>query len=129
MSEPQIIPLEYSYKKDNNNLWVLNLDDLPIDKDVIKDSQIVHFSPGAVGGNHKHPRTEWFIAMGELVLYWLDSTGKRHEKFMTDPEKVVLIKIPPFVPHAVKNISEFKFGVLFEYADAKQHAVESYHVI
>lgn len=67
--------------------------------------------------------------MGELVLYWVDNTGKRQEKFMTDSEKVLLIKIPPLVPHAVKNISEFKFGVLFEYADAKQYDVEPYRVI
>lgn len=129
MNKPKIIKLNYSYKKEKVNLWALNLDDIPIDKDVIKDTQIVHFSPGTIGGNHKHPRIEWYIGIGELVLYWLDEEGNKHEQFMSSDEGLLLIKIPPFVPHAVKNISEFKFAVLFEYADAKQYDVEKVTVI
>lgn len=129
MQEPQITKINYSYKKEHFDLWALNFDDIPIDKDIVKDTQIVHFAPGSIGGNHKHPRTEWFIAIGELILYWVDEDGNKHEKVMSSEDGILMFKIPPFVPHAVKNVSEFKFGVLFEYADAKQYEVEPYHVI
>lgn len=129
MQEPQVTKLDFSYTKENGKVWVINKQDIPIDVDRIQDEQIVYFSPGSVGGNHAHPRTEWFIGIGELVLYWQDESGKRYEQFMKSEGKVLLIKIPPYLPHAVKNISDFKFGVLFEYADAKQHSVEQVQLV
>jgi hypothetical protein len=55
MFSPKIITLDYSYKKPGADVWVLNIDDIPVDKSLIKDQQIVHFAPNAIGGNHKHP--------------------------------------------------------------------------
>ena len=129
MSSPKFKKLDYSYKRENIDLWKLNLDDIPVDKDEIKVSEIIHFPPGGLGGNHKHPRTEWFIGIGELVFYWIDEAGNKQEKFMNLDDGLLLIKIPPNVPHAVKNISEFKFGILLEYADAKQYDVEKVVVL
>lgn len=126
---PKFTKLDYSYKKENIDLWKLNLDDIPVDKDRIKVREIIHFPPGSVGGNHKHPRTEWFIGIGELVLYWQDEDGNKHENFLSNDEGLIMVQIPPFLPHAVKNVSEFKFGILLEYADAEQTDVQANPVI
>jgi len=128
-NSPVITKIAYSYKREHIDLWKLNLDDIPIDKDEIKQSEIIHFPPGSIGGNHKHPRIEWFIGIGELILYWLDESGQKHEKFLYSGDGLLLVKIPPYLPHAVRNISEFKFGILFEYANAKQYDVQKVKVI
>lgn len=119
MDKPRIITLNYTYKKPETEVWVLNIDDIPIDKNLIKDQQIVHLAPQTVGGNHKHPRTEWFIGIGDLIFVWLDENRVRHEEHMHPHGEIKLITVPPFVPHAVKNISHDKIGVIFELADAK----------
>ena len=129
MSSPEIITLKYSYKKPDTDIWVLNVDDIPVDKALVKDQQIVHFAPGAIGGNHKHPRTEWFVAVGDLVFYWLDDDGKRHEEHMHPNGEIRLITVPPYLPHAVVNRSKDQVAVLFELADGKQENVEEVKVV
>lgn len=124
MNSPTFTPLPYTYKKTDSDVWVLNLDDLPIDKESIKDQQIIHLAPEAVGGNHKHPRTEWFVAMGDLVLVWLDEHGVRQEKHMNPDGKLIITMVPPFLPHAVVNRSKTQFGILYEMADGKMRDVE-----
>lgn len=124
MLQPIITLLDYSYQKSETGLWVLNADDIPVDKGLIKDQQIVHFQPLAIGGNHKHPRTEWFIGIGNLIFYWLDSFGMLQELKMNPNGNLLLIEVPPLLPHTVINQSKTDTAVLFEYADAKQHDVE-----
>ncbi|MCD8484581.1 hypothetical protein LRY60_03180 [Candidatus Woesebacteria bacterium] len=74
---PKITPLNFTYKKDDSDVWVLNTDDIPIDKSLIKDQQFVHLAPLSVGGNHKHPRIEWFVAVGDLEFIWFDVNGEK----------------------------------------------------
>jgi uncharacterized RmlC-like cupin family protein len=126
--EPKITKLNYTYKKEGADVWVLNSDDIPIDKDKIKDQQIVHLAPQSVGGNHKHPRIEWFIAVGDLQLIWIDELGERHKEHMHPNGQIILFEIPPFLPHAVRNLSRDKSGVLFEFADGKMKDVEKIDV-
>ena len=129
MDKPRITTLNYTYKKPETEVWVLNIDDIPVDKNLIKDQQIVHLAPQSIGGNHKHPRTEWFIGIGELIFVWVDEHGKKHEEQMHPHGEIRLITVPPFVPHAVKNISADRTAVLFELADAKKKDVEKIEVI
>ncbi len=129
MPTPNVIPISYSYKKPESDVWVLNTDDLPIEKERIRDMQIVHLAIGSVGGNHTHPRTEWFVAIGDLELVWLDEEGKQHFMDMNPGGKLQMIEMPPHIPHAVRNKSIVKGRVLFECADMKQKDVEYVKVI
>src|SRR5260221_197894 len=79
---------------------------------------------GSLGGNHKHPGIEWFIGIGELELIWLDESGKKHTTHMNPNGQILLFEMPPFVPHAVKNISDAQRGMLIEFADGKMLDVE-----
>ena len=122
--KPEITPLNYTYKKEDTDVWVLNKNDIPVADDEINDEQIVHLAPKSVGGNHKHPRTEWFIGIGDLAFVWLDEQGQSHTEPMHPNGQILLIKVPPFLAHAVVNQSEDKVGILFEMADAKMENVE-----
>lgn len=126
--KPIITNLNYTYKKPESEVWVLNTDDIPVQKEIIKDQQIVHLAPLSVGGNHKHPRTEWFIGIGDLYFVWLDEDGARHEESMHPDGQIVLIEVPPYLPHAVVNKSKDKVGILFEMADEKMEKVEQVKV-
>lgn len=124
MLQPIITKLRYTYKKPESEVWVLNTDDIPIDATLINDQQIVHLAPGSVGGNHKHPRTEWFIGVGDLDFVWLDEQGISHLQHMHPNGQIILIEVPPFLPHAVRNNSQSTPGILFEFANDKMRDVE-----
>lgn len=129
MNKPNITKLNFTYKRDDTDLWVLNTDDIPVDKNLIKDQQIVHFAPKSFGGNHKHPRTEWFIGMGDLEFIWLDENGEQYRTHMNPKGQILLIEVPPLLPHAVLNKSDSKSGILFELADAKMVDVEQIEIV
>jgi hypothetical protein len=122
--KPQFTKLEFTYKKADADVAVFNMDDLPLNQETIKDIQLIHLGPQSIGGNHTHPRTEWFIALGDLVLHWLDENGLQHSEHMNPEGKLLLIKVPPQLPHAVENISASESAVLYEMADAKMSGVE-----
>ncbi len=119
VDSPIITPLKYSYHKPERGLWVLNEDMLPIPWDEISDRQIVHFAPKAYGGNHAHPRREWFVAIGDLLFVWLDNEGNRHEEQMQNGNQLLLFTVPANIPHAVFNRSSSNVGMLWEFADGK----------
>ncbi len=123
MNKPIITDFDFTYIKPGAGVSVIDLEDLPIDQSKIIDRQIIHFSPGAVGGNHAHPRTEWFIGFGELVLVWLDEQNEKHELKMFLPNKVRLIEMPPLLKHAVINKSKTNICLLYELANAKMAGV------
>lgn len=124
MTKPHITNLSYTYKKPDTDVSVLNSDDIPLDKSLIKDHQIIYFGPKSIAGNHKHPRREWFIALGELVLVWLDDKGNAHEELMNPAGKLLLFELPPYLPHSVYNRSTSEMAVLLEYSDSKIAKVE-----
>lgn len=124
MLSPTFTDLNYTYKKEDSDVWVLNTNDIPVEKSKINDQQLVHLAPLSVGGNHRHPRTEWFVAIGELLFVWLDENGVKHEEPMNPDGKLRLVMVPPFVPHAVVNQSSEKIGLLFDMADAPMSDVE-----
>jgi len=128
-NKPLVTKLDYTYKKPDTEVWVLNTDDIPVDLDKVKDQQIVHLAPLSVGGNHKHPRTEWFIGIGDLEFVWLDESGEKHVQHMHPDGQILLIEVPPFLAHAVRNASKTSNAVLFEYADMKQKEVEKVEVV
>lgn len=121
---PQIKQLDYTYKKPDTDVWVLNTDDIPVGDESIQDVQLVHLAPGSVGGNHKHPRTEWFIGIGDLLFIWLDDEGNTHQEHMHPDGQIMLITVTPYLPHAVANVSPDKVGILYEMADGKMKDVE-----
>lgn len=128
MLAPTIINLNHTYEKSDIGVWVLNTDDIPVDKGLIKDQQIVHLAPQGVAGNHKHPRTEWFIGIGDLTFVWFDEIGERHEEAMHPDGQIRLFTVPPFLAHAVVNNSNDKVGILFEMADTKMKGSEQVKV-
>lgn len=117
--KPVIQSLNYTYKKPDSNVWVLNTDDIPVDKELIHDVQLVHLAPGSAGGNHQHSRREWFIGIGDIIFIWLDDEGKPHQEHMHPDGQITLITVPPHLPHAVANLSKDKVGILYEMADSK----------
>ncbi|QQS38392.1 hypothetical protein IPM62_03330 [Candidatus Woesebacteria bacterium] len=129
MSSPTILNLNYTYKKPDTDVWVLNTEDIPIDKKLIKDMQIIHLAPKSIGGNHKHPRIEWFIGIGDLTFVWLDEKGEKYTEHMHPNGQIRLITVPPHIPHAVVNESQDKTAVLFEMADGKMKDVEQVKVV
>lgn len=116
---PTFQTLNYSYKKPDTDVWVLNTDDIPVDVQQIKDIQLVHLAPGSMGGNHTHPRTEWFIGIGDLIFVWLDENGTQQIEHMHPDGNIILITVPPHLPHAVANVSQDQVGILYEMADGK----------
>lgn len=127
--QPVITPLSYTYKKRDSDVWVLNTKDIPLDFTQIKDTQVVNLAPQSTGGNHKHQRTEWFVAIGELEFSWLDEVGSRQSLLMNPNGQLHLIEVPPFLPHAVRNISDTKGGILFEFGDGELLDVTDCEVI
>lgn len=128
--QPEVIKFNPSYTREDG-LMVINKEDVPFPEklDLTEDS-IVVFPPNAKGGNHKHPRTEVFVGFGELILYWLDENGEKQSMHMSgESSSLLLFVIPPFLAHAVVNESESEQAVLYEWADAKQHDVQSVDII
>lgn len=123
MLQPSFTPLDFSYQKKEMGLWVLNDLDLPLDKSKIQDKQLVHFAAQAVGGNHCHARTEWLIGIGELEFFWLEN-DHLFKRSMNPVDQLLLIEVPSFLPHAVKNTSLRLPAFLMEYADAKMTTTE-----
>lgn len=126
---PKITKLNYTYKKETGDVFVLNTDDIPVNKELIKDTQIVNIGPGVIAGNHKHSRIEWFVALGDLVLIWIDEEGKQQETHMNPEGGLRLIEVPPYLPHAVVNRSKTEKGIIFEMASAKMIDKEDVKVI
>lgn len=122
LTDPQIELISYTRRKPDQDIRLLNWKDIPLCS--VVDTQVIFFAPGTVGGNHRHPRTEWYIAFGDLVLYWLDKDGRRHQRKLNTRNELLLVMIPPFLPHAVKNVSKDQFALLLEMADAEQLNVE-----
>ncbi|NMC98927.1 MAG: hypothetical protein GYA62_04325 [Bacteroidales bacterium] len=129
MQFPEFIKLNYTYKKPESEVWVLNTDDLPLEKELIKDTQIVHLAPKSIGGNHKHSRIEWFIGIGDMEFVWQNEKGETQKEHMNPNGQITLIKVPPFVAHTVVNKSEDKPGILFEMANAKMSDAEIVKII
>jgi len=74
--------------------------------------------PGFIKANHYHKKTtEWFCVLeGKCVLLLKDKKTNTKMKMALDGGKPQLVKIPPFVEHATKNIGR-KDMILFAYAD------------
>ncbi len=123
-SNPIITHIDYTYKKTNSEIWVLNIDDIPVDSTRVHDRQIVRLGPLSIAGNHKHPRTEWFIGLGDLIFIWRDESGNRHEEHMNPDNRLKVIEVPPWLPHAVTNRSPTTFGLIYEMADRKMTEVQ-----
>ena len=123
----QQILITPTYKKENG-LWVLDLDDIKIPF-YIKERSIVNIPPSQIGGNHRHPRQEAFMGIGEyLELVW--NEGGKSKRVEMNPEgKLILFIIPPNLEHAVINNSEAVNGILIEFADEAQRDIEVRKVI
>jgi len=123
------IPIDPTYRKDNG-LWNLETSTLPFPNDFqIKERNVVYIPAGEFGGNHKHPRTEAFVGIGEeLFMVWQDEKGKKHEDKMMNGEQLYFFYIEPFTPHAVINKGQ-SFAVLTEFADGPNTNVERFNVL
>ncbi len=123
------IPIEPAYRKDNG-LWNLSTNSLPFPKDFkIAERNIVYIPTGEFGGNHKHPRTEAFVGVGEdLFIVWQDNAGKKQEDMMTGGKQLYLFIVEPFTPHAVVNRGS-GFAILAEFADGPNINVERAEVL
>jgi hypothetical protein len=124
-----ITPIAPAYKKDNG-LWSLRMDQLPLPEGfTAKESGVVYIPSGGHGGNHKHPRREVFVGIGDaLYLVWQDSEGHTHEKRMMDGEHLYLCDVEPLTPHAVVNKAA-GFAVLVELASGANVNVKPVKVI
>lgn len=125
--DPREFKVEPTYKKENG-LYVLDIYGIepPF---LVKERSLVCIPAGQFGGNHKHPRQEAFIGIGEeLELVW-QVGAEIYRKKMNPNGEPKLFVIPPFVPHAVINHSPENSAVLIEYADDVQHDVENCHLV
>lgn len=82
----------------------------------ISTFDFVKFKPGTKGGNHSHPRTEVFVALGPLTLHVLEKDGVRKINMGTEEERYTMFVMPPNVPHAITNDTNEEI-VLLELAD------------
>lgn len=84
----------------------------------------MYLEPNAICGNHKHPRTEWFIGFGELTLYWHDENSTIKSINLFEKNKMTIVAVLSHTPHAVVNNSATQFGLLYELADDIQRDIE-----
>ena len=128
--KPIITELNYTYKKEGTDIRVLNTKDIPIPKENSIDTQFITIPPENIGGNHKHPRTEYYIGMGsELELVWINNENKTEYLKMNPEGQLLLIEIPPMIPHAVVNKSKNQTAFLIEYANDVLKNTESVKVV
>jgi len=50
-----------------NGLFIINIDKIDNIPFIVKERSIVNIPPGELGGNHKHPRWEAFIGIGQGI--------------------------------------------------------------
>jgi hypothetical protein len=128
MNKVKIFKVSPKYVKEDI-LQVIQLDKLPIPYNIkIKDRSIVQMLPGAVGGNHIHPRIELFIGFGEVSFYYKDGNKIKTLEFGSSLNDIKLLFVPSMMPHAVKNTGH-NWAILYELADMKQIDVERYEVL
>jgi uncharacterized RmlC-like cupin family protein len=90
----------------------------------IRDAGLFLIPAGVIGGNHRHPRQECFIGLGEgLAVIWQDEHGQTHEEPMNPDGEVRLFHMPSMLPHAVINRGSGP-ATLYELADGPQVDVE-----
>ena len=120
----EILRFKPTYKKEDGLVVIDDLSvPLPEGFDV-KVQSIVIFPPEAKGGNHKHPRKEFFYSPGDLTLIYLDENGEKKEVSMASENgEYKLFVIPPDLPHVVVNQTDNEI-VMVEFADEEQHDVE-----
>jgi uncharacterized RmlC-like cupin family protein len=129
MPSPLITALQPTYRKPDSDVWVLNFEDIPVPTELVKDRQLVHLAPGSIGGNHTHPRTEWFVAIGKnITFYWLDEDNQLQHREMAPEGEILLFEVPSFLPHAIKNESA-QSGMLMEFGSDKMKDVERVMVV
>jgi oxalate decarboxylase/phosphoglucose isomerase-like protein (cupin superfamily) len=118
------IVFEPTYKKENG-LEVISESSIPFPENfIIKTRSLIIFPPGAMGGNHKHPRKEAFYATGDLTMVWVDKKGKKITESMAPRNgKYVLFLTEINRAHTVINRTDNEI-VLVEFANEEQHDVE-----
>lgn len=109
-----------------SGLWMIDLDALPLpDGFIIAEQNLIYLPPRAVGGNHRHPRTEIFIALGSgLVLVWDEAGEVQEQPMMPDADRPVMFIVEPNTPHAVVNRNKKVPASLYELADGPQRNVK-----
>lgn len=107
------------------------MNELPLPADFLNHHQIMlSIPPMQIGGNHKHPRREIFLSLSDDVeLHWIDQDGIAHINKMKEENQLYLFDVPPFVPHAIINLSQKSAAVLLELNDDYQHDVEPHKVL
>ena len=122
-------PIEPTYKK-VNGLWNLRTDQLPLPEGFnVNERSIVYIPSGEYGGNHKHPRREAFVGVGEeLYMIWEDEKSHIHEEKMMDGEQIFMFDVEPFTPHAVVNRGS-GFAILVELATGPNVSVERVDIL
>lgn len=126
--EPKITIIQPAYERENG-LQALDLDS--IEQSIgfkIVERSVVQIPVQQYGGNHKHPRTEIIIGLGDLELIWSDENNKIQKINMNDGV-FKMIEIPPNLPHAVLNKSQTSPATLIEYANSAQYDVERVSLI
>lgn len=106
--------------------WGLRpLQALGVGADAARECHAVSLRPGAVRGNHLHPRgTEWMLLFGGPVeLAWRepDEDEVRLRRFDGRP---VLVEIPPGTPHAVRSLAAEGESFLVAFSDEPEPPVE-----
>jgi hypothetical protein len=116
----QEIPFKTSYRHEEQEMWVLDLKDLPLPDTFKTDlpAHIIYMAPGGWGGNHRHRRTEAFVGIGDdLHIIWRDEAGEMHDaKMMEGKDGLKLFVVPSMLPHLVENRSS-SFALLYELYD------------
>lgn len=75
-------------------------------KEEIKQIYFSISKPGAVRGNHYHKRkVEWFCVVKGKVKFVVEGIQKKDRReFILDDENLVVVKVPPYIIHSLKNV-------------------------
>ncbi len=117
-----------TYTKENG-LMLFNLKTIEPDGFLVKEKNVIYIPPLEAGGNHRHPRTEAFLAFGDLELIWQDKEGKIRREEIAYGKQTAIFIVDSMTPHAVKNKSKDNFGILIEFASEEQHDVEEIKLV
>lgn len=99
--------------------WIIEpIDNKELATGRIKNVHLASILPGTVRGNHFHMRkTEFALMIGSGCQFLsIDNSTAIEEHIMTDGSEPVLVRIPPKISHAFKNVGNSAI-YLFCYSD------------
>jgi len=100
--------LDFNVLSDDRGWMIQPISNEQLISGKIKNVHVASLGPGVVRGNHYHlARTEYALILGgSCEVSTINNATMEVESLILREDKPVVLKIPPSVSHAFKNIGE-----------------------